>query len=83
MNMETPSILRQTSRIRTKTNVDVELIMADGTTLSGSVFIGLEERVQELLNDSKQFFPLRLENKEVLLINKTMVAICKPLPLNK
>jgi hypothetical protein len=82
MNMESPSILR-TSKIRTKTNVDVELVMTDGTALSGSVFIGLDERVQEMLNDPKPFFPLRLDNKDVLLINKQLVAICKPLPLNK
>ncbi len=82
MNMESPSALR-TSKIRTKVNVDVELVMLDGTTLSGSVFIGLGERVQELLNDPKPFFPLRLENKDVLLINKQALALCKPLPLDK
>ncbi len=82
MNMESPSILRS-SKIRTKVNVDVELVMTDGTTLSGSVFIGLDERVQDLLNDPKPFFPLRLINKDVLLINKLLVAICKPLPLDK
>jgi hypothetical protein len=82
MNMET-SLISRVSKIRTKTNVDVELVMTDGTALSGSVFIGLDERVQEMLNDPKPFFPLRLENNDVLLINKHLVAICKPLPLNK
>jgi hypothetical protein len=82
MNMESPSVLRG-SKIRTKVNVDVELVMLDGTTLSGSVFIGLGDRVQELLNDPKPFFPLRLENKDVLLINKKSVAICKPLSPGK
>jgi hypothetical protein len=83
MNMESPSVFSRTSKIRTKTNVDVELVMTDGTALSGTVFIGLDERVQELLNDAKPFFPLRLANKDVLLINKLLVAICKPIPMYK
>ncbi len=82
MNMESPSILR-TSKIRTKVNVEVELVMTDGTALSGSVFIGFDERVQDLLNDPKPFFPLRLPGNEVLLVSKQSVAICKPLPANK
>ena len=81
MNMETLNI-RQ-SRIRTKTNVEVEIILVDGTPLAGSVFIGLDERVQELMNDPKPFFPLRLANKDMLLINKAAVAVCKPLDVGK
>ena len=76
MNMEFP---HRTSKIRTKTNVDVELVLLDGTTLSGAVFIGLDERVQDLMNDAKSFFPLRLEDNEVLLVNKAAVAVCKTL----
>lgn len=67
------------SRIRTKVNVEVELVMADGTQVSGHVFIGLDQRVQDLLNDPAPFFPLRLPQHEIVLINKSMVAICKPL----
>jgi hypothetical protein len=72
------SPLRQ-SRIRKKSNVPVELVLVDGTQFEGSVFIGLEERVQDLLNDPKAFFPLRLHNGDVLLLNKTSVALCRPL----
>lgn len=81
MNMESPNF-RQ-SRIRTKTNVEVEIILVDGTPLAGSVFIGLDERIQELLNDPKPFFPLRMNNNDVLLINKSAVAVCKPLDVSK
>ena len=73
----------RTSKIRTKTNVDVELVLLDGTTLSGAVFIGLDERVQDLMNDAKSFFPLRLEDNEVLLVNKAAVAVCKTLSAGK
>jgi hypothetical protein len=78
VTIEFASPLRQ-SRIRTKTNVSVELVLVDGTRLEGSVFIGLDERVQDLLNDPKPFFPLRLASNEVLLINKTTVALCRPM----
>lgn len=84
MNAETPgSFVGGQSRIRTKTNVDVEVVLVDGTTLTGSVFIGLNERVQELLNDNKPFFPLRMANNDLLMINKTATAIVKPLDAGK
>lgn len=69
----------QRESLITKAMVEVELIFHDGTKLSGSVFIGRDERVQDLLNDSAPFFPLQLENAEILLIGKSAVAICKPL----
>lgn len=67
------------SRIRSKVKVAVEVILADGTTVSGAVFIGVDERVSDLLNDDKPFFPVRMENGEILLVNKTAVALVKPL----
>jgi hypothetical protein len=67
------------SRIRKKANIEVELVLVDGTRVSGNVFIGLDERVQDLLNDPKTFFPIRLSNQDIVLINKTAVALCKPL----
>lgn len=69
----------QRARVRTKVNVGVDIILNDGTSVTGSVFIGLEERVQDLLNDPKLFIPVRQANEEILLINKNSVAICKPL----
>lgn len=82
MTIESVSAPRA-SRIRTKTNVPVQLIMADGSQLLGSVFIGLDERVQDRLNDPKPFFSFRLENQDIFLINKTSVTICKPLDVAK
>lgn len=69
----------QKARVRTKVNVGVDIILNDGTSLSGSVFIGLDERVQDLLNDPKLFIPLQQDNDEILLVNKSSVAICKPI----
>ncbi|MFZ5608101.1 MAG: hypothetical protein ACOY99_00660 [Pseudomonadota bacterium] len=69
----------QKTRVRTKINVEVDLVLHDGTRLNGLVFIGLDERVQDLLNDAKPFFPLKQNDGEVILINKSAVAVCKPL----
>ncbi len=71
------------SRIRKKMNIEVELVLVDGTKISGSVFIGLEERVQDLLNDPKLFFPVRLPSQDILLINKQSLAVCKPLDVTR
>jgi hypothetical protein len=83
VNASAPLAAQRASRIRTKVNVPVELVMSDGSQLTGLVFIGLDERVQDLLNDPKPFFPLRLDNHEILLINKGAVAVCKPLDASK
>jgi hypothetical protein len=77
--VEAPSRELGASRIRTKVNVACELVLTDGTRLTGSVFIGLGERVQDLLNNGAAFFPFRQDDQEILLVNKTVVAICKPL----
>ena len=77
MNVESPA--GQGSKIRKKETAEVELILEDGTTLSGEVFVLPGERVQDLLNGDAQFFPVRLEDHEILLISKSSIVICKPL----
>ncbi|GEQ96800.1 hypothetical protein JCM17844_04370 [Iodidimonas gelatinilytica] len=62
-----------------KAAMDVELVLADGSQLSGHVFLGRGERVSDLLNDDKLFLPFRVENGELLLIAKSSIALCKPL----
>jgi len=67
------------SMIRTKVNVDVELVLVDGTSVSGKVFIESKQRVLDLLNTPEAFFPMRLENQDIVLVAKSAVAFCKPL----
>lgn len=62
-----------------KETVDVEIILHDGTSVDGSVFVGRSQRVQDLLNDSNAFFPIVQHNGEILLVAKSAIAICKPL----
>lgn len=63
----------------TKSAVDVELVLTDGSQLSGSVYLGKGERVSDLLNAPAMFLPFRVENGEFLLIAKASIALCKPL----
>ncbi|MEM7569848.1 MAG: hypothetical protein AAF337_08630 [Pseudomonadota bacterium] len=78
--MQTP-ISSTGSRIRRKYNIDVDIVLNDGTQIAGNVFLSKEERVQDLLNDGRPFFPVRLANQEILLINKASIAVLKPIDI--
>ena len=65
--------------ILAKNLAHVEIILADGTRLEGQLFVGRDERVQDLLNDAKHFLPMKLQDQSVLLLNKASIAICRPL----
>ncbi len=77
-NQESTARVQPISRI-VKEVVEVEIILHDGTGLNGKVFIGQDQRVQDLLNDDNAFFPLLQPNGEILLIAKSAMALCKPL----
>lgn len=82
MSEKSPAIpatmIKRPSRIA-KDKVEVELIFHDGTNLTGCLFRGHGQRVQDLLNEEKTFLPLLQSSGEVLLISKAAIAICKPL----
>lgn len=80
MTLQSP-IRQASSRIRRKYNIDVDVVLHDGTQISGNVFLAKEERVQDMLNDPRPFFPMRLANQEILIVNKTSVALCKPVDI--
>jgi len=63
----------------TKTPVDVELVLTDGSQLSGSVHLGKDERVSDLFNGERDFLPFHTEAGEFLLVQKASIALCKPL----
>ncbi len=50
-----------------------EVMLVNGTWLSGQVFVEEGSRTQDLLNDTRPFFPLVTENDEVFLLNKSAV----------
>ena len=67
------------AQFRKKKMVDAELILQDGDTISGQVYLNIGERILDMLNSGSDFFPVRLESGEVLILNKASVAVCKPL----
>lgn len=67
------------AQFRKKKMVDAELILQDGDTISGQVYLNIGERILDMLNSGPGFFPVRLESGEVLILNKSCVAVCKPL----
>lgn len=67
------------SDILAKSLAHVEIILADGTRLEGQLFVGRDERLQDLLNDAKPFLPMRLQDQSILLLSKASIAICRPL----
>jgi len=70
-------ILRKPPKIP-KIQERVEITMHDGTVLNGHVFIEATMRIQDLLNDALNFFPLMDDRREVHLISKAAVARVRP-----
>ena len=44
--------------------------MSDGITMKGSVFINIDSRVLDLVNDTPTFIPFEAEDGSIHLINK-------------
>lgn len=64
---------------RLKTNrVHVRVSMRDGSVFKGVMHVLLDERLQDLLNGEKEFFPLQSESdpdKTVLLAKQYIVSV--------
>ncbi len=79
MNAETPFPTTTRSRIRTKSLVPVDLVLNDGTRLSGDLYVGVGQRVLDMLNAAPVFIPYRTADQGVMIIAKNSIAICQPL----
>lgn len=55
-----------------------EIVLRDGTTMKGYVFIDVTSRMQDMLNSGAVFFPMVDERDEVHLINKAAVMRMRP-----
>ncbi|MBV7257517.1 hypothetical protein KCG44_12050 [Pacificimonas sp. WHA3] len=71
--------VRMKRRVRTKSKQAVEVVLEDGTNLTGHIFVGVGERVLDCLNDTRSFFPFLAEDGAMLLLSKRTVAVCRPL----
>ena len=52
--------------------------LADGTTMTGYVFVEATMRIQDVLNGPQQFLPFIGEDETVLLLNKAAIVQVRP-----
>lgn len=52
--------------------------MSDGITMKGSVFINIDSRVLDLVNDTPTFIPFEAEDGSIHLINKSEILRLTP-----
>ena len=62
-----------------KVKTEVELVLTDGTVLSGEMFMHAEQRVLDIVNDERQFVPFASFDGPIKVINKAMIAHITPL----
>jgi hypothetical protein len=52
--------------------------MSDGITMMGSIFINIDSRVLDLVNDTPTFIPFEAEDGSIHLINKFEILRLTP-----
>jgi len=52
--------------------------MSDGITMKGSIFINIDSRVLDLVNDTPTFIPFEAEDGSIHLINKFEILRLTP-----
>ena len=57
-----------------KTKVDVEVEISDGTRLLGSMFIKQMQRISDLLNDTREFLPVQTPDGLIVHLRKSTIA---------
>ena len=61
-----------------KTPVSVRVELADASPAEGYVFLAIGDRLSDLLNDPRPFFPLRRsDGKTVIVAKKYVISICE------
>ena len=55
-----------------------EIELADGTKMTGYMFIEATSRIQDVLNDEKAYFAFSDEDEGVVLINKAAIVRVRP-----
>jgi|KBSMisStaDraftv2_1062788.scaffolds.fasta_scaffold920181_1 hypothetical protein len=65
--------MQNNSRRLQKTPVLVEIILADGSTLHGKIFVSPQDRLIDALNDERAFLPVETIEGTVLAVAKTAI----------
>ena len=69
---------RDTSSFRHRNAADVTIKIAGEPARDGVVFLTIGQRVSDLLNDERDFLPVRMENGEINIVAKSQIAsICE------
>ena len=61
-----------------KSKIPIRLKCNDGSELVGYVHVCGQERILDLVNDSRPFLPFETNEGKILLINKSMVGVIEP-----
>jgi hypothetical protein len=61
-----------------KVREHAEIELADGTKMTGYMFVEATSRIQDVLNDEKAFFAFAGEDDRVILINKAAIVRVRP-----
>lgn len=61
-----------------KTQLIVRLCLTDGTEVEGELWCGQDQRLADLLNDSRGFLPLGV-GESVRVISKSVIATAEPM----
>ena len=56
-----------------KLRQDIAITLSDGRHIDGKFFVGYNERILDVLNDSRTFIPIEDEDGNVLIISKTAI----------
>jgi len=57
-----------------KQKVHVQVHLTDNTTIGGYIFIAADERITDLLNDSREFIPLEDGTGSMTIVSKRNIS---------
>ncbi len=64
--------------LRTKLRVGVEITLIDGSRMSGNLFLNIDERLLDLINDGRAFVPFEDTSGAVSMLSKTTIIRATP-----
>ena len=65
-----------TTHSKTRTaqkSLDLEFALADGSSLRGKIFVPVQTRLSDVLNDSRQFLPVESSDGVLLALAKSSI----------
>lgn len=75
---QTGSPRRYGNEHQQKDKVEVEVVLVDGSTMRGYLFVSLARRVADLLNDGNSFLAFEDVSNAFRLLNKASIMHFKP-----